>query len=144
MRKLINYVFGSGFGGETVRYIIIGGMTTLINIGLFELLWNIIGIDVTVSNVTSVSVSVLFAYIANKLVVFRRRSDSRGQLIVEFIKFVGSRLSTIGLEIGSLFLFFNILGYNARLIKIAVQVVVILTNYAISKVIVFRASTKNN
>ena len=138
IRKAIEYVFGKGIGGETVRYIIIGAMTTLINLALFTVLYELIGIDVTVSNVTSISVSLMFAYITNKLVVFRRRSASRGDLILEFFKFVGGRLSTIFLEIGSLLLFFNLLGYDALLIKVAVQVIVIVANYIISKAIVFR------
>jgi len=137
-RRVVGYLFSNGIGGETVRYVIIGAMTTFVNIGLFELLYELAGIDVTISNVTSVSVSVIFAYIANKLVVFRRRSDSRGALILEFAKFVGARLFTIAFEIGALLLFFNLLGYDALLIKIAVQVVVIVSNYIISKLIVFR------
>ena len=138
IRKIVEYVSGKGIGGETVRYVIIGAMTTLINVGLFKLLWGIIGIDATVSNVTSISVSILFAYVANKLVVFRRRSDSVGDLLQEFAKFVGSRLFTMAFEIGALLLFFNLLGYDAFIVKIVVQVVVIVANYVISKAIVFR------
>ena len=143
-RKIIEYVFRKELSAETARYIIIGVLTTLINVGLFRLLLSIINIDtnidVTVSNVTSISVSVLFAYIANKLFVFRHRSNSRYELIVEFAKFVGSRLFTMAIEIGSLLVFFNILGYDAWFVKLAVQVVVIAINYIISKMIVFRST----
>ena len=139
-RKIIKYIFRKEFSAETARYIIIGVLTTLINVGLFRLLWNIIGIDVTVSNVTSISVSILFAYVANKLFVFRHRSNSRNELILEFVKFVGSRLFTMALEIGSMLVFFNILGYNAWFVKLAVQIAVIVINYIISKMIVFRSA----
>ena len=139
-RKIIKYIFRKEFSAETARYIFIGALTTLVNVGLFRLLWNIIGIDVTVSNVTSISVSILFAYVANKLFVFRHRSNSRYELIVEFAKFVGSRLFTMAIEIGSLLVFFNILGYDAWFVKLAVQVIVIVINYIISKMIVFRSA----
>ena len=138
IRKIIKYVLGKDIGSETIRYIIVGGLTTLVNYGLFELMHGIMKIDVTVSNVTSISVSVLFAYAANKLVVFRRHSDSFSALVIEFCKFVGSRLFTMALEIGAVYLFFNILGMDARLGKIVAQVIVIIVNYIISKAIVFR------
>ena len=142
-KKAVEFVFGKGIAGETARYIVVGGMTTLVNYGLFELMWEVIGIAVTISNVTAISASVVFAYAANKLVVFRSRSDGAKGLIIEFLKFVGSRLFTMALEIGAVLVFFNILGYNARIVKIAAQVVVIILNYAISKVIVFRGKTKD-
>jgi putative flippase GtrA len=138
VRKLFEYVFGKGLGGEAIRYVAVGAATTLVNYGLFELMWGVLGIGVTASNVTSISVSVLFAYVANKLIVFRRRCPSVGALAIEFSKFIGSRLFTMALEVGAVLLFFNVLGFNVRLVKIAAQVLVIIMNYAISKLIVFR------
>ena len=141
MRRLMEYILGRGLGAESIRYIIVGAMTTLVNFSLFELMTFVIGIDVTVSNVTSISVSIIFAYVANKLVVFRMRSGSFATLVFEFIKFVGSRLFTMALEVGAVLLFFNMLGYDARLGKVAAQVLVVIANYVISKVIVFRRAT---
>ena len=143
-RKIIDYVFGKGLGGETVRYIIVGGLTTLVNYGLFELLWGVIGIDDTISNVTSIFSSIIFAYVANKLVVFRWHCNSKVELVLEFIKFVFSRLFTMAIEVGAVYLFATILGFNTRLVKIASMVVVIILNYVISKVIVFRRGTKES
>ena len=139
-QRIIDYIRGKGAGAETVRYIIVGALTTLINYLLFELMYSILEADVTVSNVTSISVAVLFAYVVNKNVVFRRHSDSMAGLALEFLKFVGSRLITMALEFGGVYLFHSILGYNARLCKIASQVVVIITNYIIIKLLVFRNS----
>ena len=138
VKKLIEFVFGNGHGGETLRYVVVGALTTLVNYGLFELMWGILGVDVTVSNVTAISVSVLFAYVVNKLIVFRSHTASNAALALEFAKFVGSRLFTMGLEVGAVMLFYNILGYNARLVKIGAQVLVVITNYFISRAIVFR------
>ena len=142
IRRIIKYVLGKDIGSETIRYIFVGGLTTLVNYGLFELMHAVIKIDVNVSNVISISVSVLFAYVANKLIVFRRHSDSLPALMIEFCKFVGSRLFTMALEIGAVYLFFNILGMDARIGKIVSQVIVIIVNYIISKAIVFRNSEK--
>jgi len=138
--KVKEYVFGKGLGGETIRYLIVGGLTTLVNFSLFVLMHEALGIDSTLSNVTSISVSVLFAYVANKLVVFRRRSSALSQLVIEFLKFVGSRLFTMALEIGVVLMFDGALGWNATLGKAISQVLVISGNYAISKLIVFKRS----
>ena len=135
---ILEFVFGKGLGAESIRYIIVGGLSTLVNFGLFALIWGIIGVDVTISNVTSISVTIIFAYIANKLIVFRRRSNSKAALALEFSKFVGSRLFSMALEIGTVFLLHNNFLLDARLSKIASQVFVLMTNYIISKVIVFR------
>ena len=138
IKKLIEFVFGKSLGAESVRYLIIGGMTTLVNVALFELLFGIIGIDVRISNIVSIVAAVLFAYVTNKLVVFRSRSDSLASLIIEFLKFVGSRLFTMALEFGAVELFHNVLEYDARLVKYTTLVLVIILNYLISKLIVFR------
>jgi len=113
-------------------------LATLINYGLFELLRGVFGINVTVSNLISIPVAMVFAYVANKLFVFRRHSDSMSALAAEFGKFIGSRLFTMALEIGGVWLLHDILGFDARLGKIASQVLVIISNYFISKTIVFR------
>ena len=136
--RIIEYVHSKGIGAESIRYIIVGVLTTVVNYALFELMQGVLGIDVTVSNVASISVSILFAYITNKIIVFRRHSDTLGALTFEFLKFVGSRLFTMALEVGIVYLFHNVLGYSARLFKLVALVFVIIVNYILSKVIVFR------
>jgi len=141
LHKAIEYVLGKKVGAETIRYVIVGGLTTLLNLGLYNLMYTVMGIDVTVSNVTSVAVAILFAYVANKHVVFKRHSGSLNELVLEFFKFVASRgLTSLTFEVGGVFLFHNIMGFDAVLCKIAAQVVVIIMNYVISKLVVFRSS----
>jgi len=141
LRKIIEYVLGKKIGAETIRYVVIGGLTTLVNLGLFELMYTVLGIEVTVSNVTSVAIAILFAYVANKHVVFRRHSSSLNELVLEFFKFVASRiLTSMTFEVGGVLLFHNILGFDARLCKITAQVLVIITNYIMVKLVVFRNS----
>ena len=144
VRKLFEYFLGNGSGAEKIRYIIIGALTTLVNYGLFELFYTISGVDVTVSNVTSIAVAILFAYVANKQIVFRRHCDSPGELAQEFFKFIGTRLFSMALEVGGVFLFHNTLGYNARLCKLASLVLVIIFNYVTMKLIVFRGGDEES
>jgi len=137
--RVVEYIRGKGIGAETIRYATAGALTTVINYGLFELLWNVIGLGLRISNIASISISILFAYAANKLVVFRKRSDTRFDLVLEFAKFIGSRLFTMALEVVAVEVFVGVLGQNARLGKLAAQALVIVTNYLLSKMMVFRA-----
>ena len=59
--------------GSAARYIIAGGMTTAVNFAVFALFFEIFGMSVTASNIISVAAAVIFAYIVNKLYVFRSR-----------------------------------------------------------------------
>ena len=136
--KIKEFVFGMGIGGETIRYLIVGGLTTLLNFVIFLLMHDVFGIASIVSNITSISASILFAYVANKIAVFRSRSETREQIAAEFLKFVGSRLFTMALEIGIVELFDSIPDWNATVGKAVSQVFVITVNYFISKIIVFR------
>jgi putative flippase GtrA len=140
-RRIAEYIRGKVPPAESIRYIVVGVLTTLINIGLSELMHVVLGIGVIVSNVVSISVSILFAYIANKLFVFRWHTDSPEALALEFCRFVGSRLFTMALELGIIFLINGILGYSARLGKLVALVFVIIVNYILSKMIVFRENS---
>ena len=138
VRRGIDNIRRKGLDREGGRYIIVGGLTTLVNFGVFAAMHRVLKIDVTISNVTSISVSILFAYAANKLVVFKRHCNTRVELALEFIKFVGSRLFTMVIEVGAVWLFVDVLVLNALIGKAVSQVLVIILNYIISKLIVFR------
>ena len=124
-------------GGETVRYLIAGTMTTLVNYLLFTLMTEVMGIADTVSEVTAVSISILFAYVVNKFFVFRRRCETMGELFFEFVKFISSRLLTMALEVGAFLLFVNVFGQSGQIGKIGSQALAIIANYPLSKLIVF-------
>ena len=125
--------------GETGRYLIIGVLTTLVNFSIFAIMTKKMNIGVTVSNVTSISASILFAYVTNKLIVFRQRGKTGAGLVLEFVKFVGSRLFTMAMEIGVVLLFVDVFGKDELIGKIVSLVLVVIVNYIISKLIVFKA-----
>ena len=98
------------------------------------------GLNVTISNFLSVILSILFAYITNKLFVFRSHCKTFGELFFEFVKFVGARGITMIIEVGGVFLLINILGIHEFISKLFTQVIVIIGNYFISKLIVFKGN----
>lgn len=124
--------------GEAFRYIIIGGCTTLVNFLVYTFMCKVLFIDVTVSNVTAIVISILFAYVTNKKIVFRSHCKNLYELFLEFVKFVGARLLTMLLEVGGVFLLVNIIGQDPVVGKLETQIFVIVGNFFISKYLVFR------
>ena len=140
MKTLIQKAAGfiRGPSGETVRYIVIGGCTTAIDYASFFVMDRVLHLDLTVSNVASTALAILFAYVTNKLYVFKCRTTCLSELAAEFFKFVASRLFTMVVEIVGVQLFVDIFGQNSLLGKAEAIVIVIILNYILSKFLVFR------
>jgi putative flippase GtrA len=124
--------------GETLRYIFIGGCTTLFDYVSYQIMVVYLHMGVTASNVVSAALAILFAYVTNKLIVFYSRTSSFAELAVEFLKFIVSRLFTFILEYLGVLLLVEKLGQDYRLGKAETIVLVIIVNYVLSKLIVFR------
>lgn len=122
---------------EKFRYLIIGGLTTLVNLICFHVLTEMMNCNVTLSNVISIIVAIIFAFFANKYIVFKSVTEGFTGLIKEFSKFIGGRLITMGVEVGGVFLLYNILNISPMISKIITQFIVVILNYFISKLFVF-------
>lgn len=124
---------------DKLLYLFFGALTTLVNLVVFYVLterpWQI---NVTAGNVISVIAAILFAYVTNKIWVFCSKTIGAKELFSEFCRFVGGRLSTMFIEVGGVYLIFNVMGYPKMAAKLLTQVIVIIGNYFISKFLVFR------
>ncbi len=123
---------------ETILYLVFGGLTTLINIVTYWLLTKPLGIDFMVSNAIAWAVSVLFAFVTNKLFVFESKGLNAALVVKELVLFVGARLFSGALDMGIMYLFIDILHFNDLLIKVLSNVIVIIVNYVLSKLIIFK------
>lgn len=129
------------YRNEGMRYLFIGGCTTVVNLAVFWLLTDILGMQskpmMTLANIISVLLAILFAYVTNKLFVFKAHVSSSVELLMEFAKFVGARLFTMIIEVGGVYLLVNIIGQDKMIGKLETQILVIIGNYFISKWFVF-------
>ena len=123
---------------EGMRYLFIGGCTTLVNLVVFTILCRVVHLEVNISNIISVSVSILFAYVTNKLIVFRSHCNSIGELAAECARFIGARLATMVIEVGGVYVLYNIIHQDELVAKLETQVLVVIGNYFISRFLVFR------
>lgn len=121
-----------------VRYVVIGACTTVVSVGLVALLTKVFHWDDNLSNVISIIVAVVFAYVANKIFVFRSHSESFRALVAEALKFFGGRVATMLLEVFGVMFFDSILGQDIVVAKVETQILVLVSNYLISRFIVFK------
>ena len=122
---------------EPLLYLFFGGLTTLISIFVFWLFNSPLGLNELVANLISWLLAVLFAFLTNKTWVFQSGGQEKGFLSL-MLSYYAGRLVTLGVEELLLLVFITWLGFNSMAVKIAAQIVVIVLNYVISKLLVFR------
>lgn len=123
---------------ELISYLFFGVLTTAVNFIVYLPVYNILGLSASVSNMIAWVVAVVFAYFVNKIYVFRSLDWSRKTVIPELTKFIAARVLSGVLETGILLVTVDILGWNGNIWKFVTQVLVVISNYVFSKLIVFR------
>ena len=97
-----------------------------------------LGMDPLIANIISWILCVAFAYVTNRTWVFENKAHDAKGILREAASFTAGRLATLGLEELILWLGITVLGLNDVVVKIIAQVLVIIGNYLISKLFVFR------
>ena len=124
---------------ELIRYIIVGGMTTVVSLGTYYLLVFTVldpkdALQLQIANVISWIAAVTFSYFASRSYVFASKNEN---VLKEMIDFYIARLATLGMDMGIMFLTVTIYGINDKIAKLIVQIVVTVGNYMLSKFWVF-------
>ena len=123
---------------EILMYLIFGVLTTVVNIVSYFLLARILHIDTVVSTVIALILSILFAYITNKLFVFESKTNTAKELLKEIISFFGCRAFTGILDVAFMYITVEVFNLNDMIMKIISNIVVIIVNYIFSKLIIFK------
>ncbi len=123
---------------EQILYIVFGVLTTAINIVSFFACTRVIGLGLISSNIIAWILSVLFAFVTNKIYVFDSRNYTVPVVLRELIDFTVSRGATGLLDLGLMYLFVSVIGIEDMISKIVINIVVIILNYVLSKVYVFK------
>lgn len=127
---------------EIINYLIIGVLTTVVSLVTFYIvrilfLTNDTQLDIQISNIISWFFAVLFAFITNKKYVFESKKEGKENL-AEMIKFYLSRISTLLIDMGVMWLLTAPLNINDKISKILVQFIIVILNYVLSKIFVFK------
>ncbi|MDS9995678.1 hypothetical protein C6W22_18420 [Bacillus atrophaeus] len=123
-------------------YIIMGIFTTAVNISSFYILVEILDTDYKTATVIAWILSVLFAYITNKIYVFQQKTSDMRSLMRELTTFFSVRLLSLGIDLGMMILLVSQFHTNETLAKILDNVVIVAVNYIASKWLVFKKTTE--
>ena len=111
---------------------------TVISIAVFWLFRYPLGLNELVANGISWVIAVLFAFFTNRIWVFRAPTKTAGEFLRQMASFYGGRVVTLLIEEALLAVFITWLGFPDMPVKITAQIVVIVLNYVISKLFVFK------
>lgn len=125
-----------------ISYLFFGVLTTVINIGVFALLNHYLGWNYQLANILAWFISVLFAYITNKIWVFQSQTITKTGLFREISDFFFFRLLSLLIDAVILFIGITLLKQNPLLVKIIDNVVVVAANYLFSKLFIFKGRQK--
>ena len=125
---------------EQINYLIVGGLTTVVSLVTYWLCVSIFlnaedPLQLQVANVISWICAVTFAYFTNRRFVFFSQEQNR---IREAGKFFLSRLTTLAMEMAIMALGVSVLRINDKVVKLVAQIIIIIANYVLSKLLVFR------
>lgn len=138
---------------ETIMYLIFGVLTTLVTLIVFYVLTSTLfnlekplldpdnAIQLQLANIISWTAGLIFAYFTNRKYVFESKETNQ---VKEATKFVASRLSTLLLDMLVMFVGVTVLKGNEKIIKLISQVLVIISNYLLSKLFVFKKNKEQN
>ena len=127
---------------EIINYLIVGVLTTVVSIVTYFLFSLILDIENNIlfilANVLSWICAVIFAYITNKKFVFNTTTSNKKEEIKVFSMFVSSRITTLLIELAFMFITVKVILINDKIAKVIAQFIVIVLNYVLSKLFVFK------
>lgn len=129
---------------EIIVYLIVGVLNTIVSWAAFFICaYTILDAQVvwqnTVLSGISWVVGVVFGYFMNRKYVFKSQEPNMWK---EFLQFAGGRVSTGLLDAVMMVLMVNVMHINEGISKIFVSVLVVIGNYFISKLFVFKDNNK--
>ena len=130
---------------ELIIYAIVGVLTTLIDTAAFWVFSSPLDVkNAALATFLAWICSVIFAFFANKIFVFESKSFLPRIFFRELGTFALARISTGLLDIGFMYLFVDVCGFEKFevLFKLISSIVVIILNFILSKIFVFKRKRK--
>ncbi|MCR4989896.1 MAG: GtrA family protein [Lachnospiraceae bacterium] len=127
---------------EGIDYLFWGGVAFVLSMFLFWLFAAKFGWNEVVANTVNWVICVIFTFFTNKFFVFRSKTEEAKAFFREFLSFTAARLFTLILEDIIIWIGCSLMGYNEgipqMIVKFVGQFVVIVTNYILSKLWIFK------
>lgn len=125
---------------EIVRYLVVGLATTLVSLVVYYLcvytfLDPNVALELQIANLISWLLALIFAFFTNRSFVFKSTNKN---ILKEAYSFTQSRIVTLLIDMFLMFICVTVFGFNDKIVKLVVQVIVIVLNYIFSKMFVFK------
>ena len=114
---------------SVLLYLIFGVLTTFVNIVVYYILFNHVLLSNILSNGIAWVAAVIFAFITNKIWVFKSKTLEIEQVIKELSAFFSARLSTGLLDMAIMYVGVDLIKVNSIYTKIIYGVVEVILNY---------------
>lgn len=122
---------------EALLYLFFGGCTTLVNIVAFYIVRKF-GVSTYITNIIAWFLSVVFAFITNKLFVFESKNTSFKDSFKECFSFFLFRVISLVFDMVIMYLLIDLLNINEMVSKVFSNIFVIIINYVFSKLFIFK------
>ena len=123
---------------EGINYLIFGFLAFVLNYVLYFVFASMLQMHYMIATAVSLVLTVVFAYWTNRTFVFKSQNKDVQSLGREFVAFIGARVATEVLELAMMFVMVDVADLNEYISKLICQVIVILANYFLSKLWIFK------
>ncbi len=125
---------------ELWNYLIVGLLTTVVSLATYFICTETFldpnnDIQLQIANIISWIFAVAFAYVTNRVYVFKSKSK---EYFKEISSFVGARILSLVMDMFTMFIIVSVLHFNDKIGKLFSQIVVTIANYILSKLFVFK------
>ena len=129
---------------ESIMYLIFGTLTVVVNIITYTALTRAIKMNFMIANAIAWIIAVLFAYITNKFFVFESKKIGIKFIIKELTLFINCRLLSGVIEMVIMYIMIDKMYINDFIVKLFTNILVIILNYILSKLIIFKNTKQTN
>lgn len=140
---MIKKIWDEVMNREVISYLIFGVLTTLVNWVVYAAMVKV-HIDYRIATAAAWAVSVLFAFIVNKIFVFQSYNLRPAYVMKEITSFVACRAVSGVMEMVFMIVMVSWIHMDEYISKIAVSVIVVIVNYVFSKLFIFRKSEEKS
>ncbi len=123
---------------DVIAYLFFGVCTTIINIVVYWAAAHLLHLGAVPSSIIAWFAAVLGAYLTNRKWVFHSEASGKMEIFREVLRFFAARLATGVFDWLFMYVTVDRLHWNDMAMKIIANVVVIISNYVLSKLVVFR------
>ena len=125
---------------EVINYLIFGVLTTVVSlVSYYACVLTFLDpnnpVQLQIANIISWILAVAFANVTTRKYVFEKKKKNK---VGQASKFVLARLTTLAIDMLIMWLGVTVLHQNDKIIKLISQVVIVISNYVLSKLFVFK------